>query len=142
MRTTIIAISMITVVAMTSYAQETDPPKRISEQWVAAQERQVMYETRLHELDAIIDKEMATMRTMSPGTERQALMQTHRNHMLEAVGLMVKLGDPGLRDVLAEHAGPQSVDDAHRLMMLEDRLDMIVVMMESLLTCANDTTGC
>jgi len=117
-----------------SWAQETDPSHDISKQWAAEQTRRVENQARLNELIGTMTEEMATIRATTNREERGALMTAHREHMREALGLMRSLGGTHLHEVVSEHAGPgMEVGDAQRLDDLENRLDMMLVMMESVI---------
>ena len=50
-------------------------------------------------------EEREEIRGTADKNKRQALIASHRENMLEAMGLMLDMGGTHLRDVLAEHIG-------------------------------------
>jgi hypothetical protein len=138
------------MLASTAWGQETDPAKQIAEQWRVEQAQHDARQARLDELISVMAREMETIRNTEDQSKRQALMATHRNNIREAMDLMREMGGVHMRDVLAEHLGPGAASDANaehnhtmparprdhmsdsrRLADLENRVDMLQVMMES-----------
>lgn len=137
----------------TAMAAQASGDTEWQQEVAAREERQV----RLDELLAIISSEMATIRATEDLQEREALMDVHRGHMLEAMELMQEMGSDQMQDVIAEHMasgleqearadhrarGPKTrshrrpraeLSDAQRLADLEIRVDMMQVMIESLM---------
>ena len=151
----------LTAVLLTSsvWAQESDPDSKIDVQWAAEKAERTDRQARLDELMGTLTEEMATIRKTKNRTERQALMVKHREHMAEAMSLMRGMGGTHMRELMTEHmesatgAGMKSdpprhrhkgrgiqsyrpraeMSDAQRLTDLENRLDMMQVMMESMM---------
>lgn len=157
MRTIATAIALIAVMSTgTSWAQESDPANEIAEQWQAEQAERVERQAWLDELMNTMADEMQAIRNAGNRDEREALMATHREHMREAMVLMRSMGGPHLREVMAEHLGdgmdPETdsdvprhqhkrwvpsrprneMSDAQRLTDLENRVDMMQIMIESI----------
>ena len=157
----VIALTVV-LLAGSARAQETDPAKKVQTQWAAEKAERAERQTRLDELMGTLTEEMANIREAKNHTERQALMVKHREHMQEAMSLMRGMGGERMRELMAEHMGsglkhemkseqPQRVrpswglgmvttprpraemSDAQRLIDLENRLDMMQVMMESMM---------
>ena len=147
-----IPIAFATVVLMvsgTAWAQETDPAKQIAEYWQAEQVQREARQARLDELMSTMAQEMEAIRDAGDPAERQALMVTHRKNMLEAMQLMRNMGGTHLQDVVADHLGSVAgagsmhdhavparprvhMSDSTRLADLENRVDMMQIMIESI----------
>lgn len=134
-------------------AQQSEPAQHTAESLAAERaERQA----QLDELMGSMAEEMAVIRDVKDPEKRKALMATHREHMREAMQLMRGMGGAHMREVMAEHLGPgmqpdtdadrphhlhkrmaaaprTELSDAERLIDLENRLDMMQVMMESMM---------
>ncbi len=151
----------LTAVLLTSsvWAQESGPATKNDVQWAAEKAERADSQARLDELMSTLTEEMAAIRKTKKRTERQALMVKHREHMAEAMSLMRGMGGTHMRELMTEHmesgmgAGMQSdrprhrhkssgirsyrprgeQSDAQRLTDLENRLDMMQVMMESMM---------
>lgn len=151
-------ITLVAVfLASSGWAQETDPVQIISDHWAAEQAQRAKDQARLEGLMDTVAAEMTRIRATENRTERDALMATHRQHMREAMALMRGMGGAHLREVMAEHTGSgmdpgmkmdrqqgmlkpmvpsrprMEMSDAQRLTDLENRLDMMQVMMESVM---------
>lgn len=158
MRNTPTVIALVTLLlAGTGWAQESDPASEIAEEWTGEQALRELRQARLDVLMGTIAEEMHTIRNTQNRKERQALMSTHRENMREAMGLMREMGGTRMREVMAEHAGPgpaptadsdqpkrkyrgisltrplEQLSTSRRLADLENRLDMMQVMMESMM---------
>jgi len=138
-------------------AQETDPANEIAAQYAAEKAAREARQARLDELMGIMAGEMEALRSAKSRKGREAVMETHRKHMREAMSLMQGMGGQRMREVMGGHmdagggqpmmagkAGHQhkqgmaarpraDMSDAQRLSDIENRLDMMQVMMESLM---------
>tara|TARA_R110002096_G_scaffold170341_1_gene342683 strand:+ start:16278 stop:16772 length:495 start_codon:yes stop_codon:yes gene_type:complete len=154
---TFVAALAILLPASISWAQETDPASEIADQWSADQALRELRQARLDELMSTIAEEMQAIRSSENPRERETLMATHRESMREAMGLMRDMGGAHMREVMAEHMGPgpapvddsgralhqhkrmshaqrrSHMSDARRLADLENRVDMMQVMLESMM---------
>jgi hypothetical protein len=134
---------------MPAWAQETDPAGEIAEYWRAEQAQRESRQTRLDALMSTMAQEMEAIRHSIDQEERQALMVTHRKNMLEAMQLMRDMGGAHLQDVVAAHLGSdvgsdgkhghvmparerEHMSDSARLADLENRVDMVQIMIESI----------
>jgi len=139
------------------WAQETDLVREIDEQYAAQQAAREANQARLNELMGSMAGEMEALRNTQSRKEREAVMVTHRKNMREAMSLMRGMGGTRMREVMGGHldsgmghdkaAGKSGhkhkqsmpmrprgdMSDARRLTDLENRLDMMQVMMESLM---------
>lgn len=139
------------------WAQETDPANEIAAQYAAEKADREARQARLDELMGTMAEEMESLRNAKSRKDREAVMATHREHMREAMGLMRGMGGTRMREVMGDHMGsgmgqkmasggpkhqhkrasaarPRAeMSDAQRLADLENRLDMMQVMMESLM---------
>lgn len=153
----VIAVPIAVLLFASAWAQETDPAQDISAEWAAERAQRAENQARLDGLMGTMAKEMADIRATKNRKKREALMATHREHMREAMGLMRSMGGMHMREVMAEHAGPgmkQGMDmgspqhmhkrmnssgphpemtTEDRLSDLENRMDMMHVMMESMM---------
>jgi hypothetical protein len=137
------------MVSGTAWVQETDPAKQIAEYWQAEQTQRESRQARLDELMSTMAQEMEAIRGTGDPAQRQALMVTHRKNMLEAMQLMRDMGGAHLQEVVAghlaagtgadgkhEHAMParsrEHMSDSSRLADLENRVDMMQIMIESI----------
>jgi hypothetical protein len=129
-------------------AEETDPARQIGEYWHAQQVQREERQGRLDELMSTMATEMQSIRNAGSDKERQALMTDHRASMHEAMALMREVGGLHLQDVLSDHIGSgagaggkhamhaqprEHMSDSSRLADLENRLDMIQIVLESIL---------
>ncbi len=131
-------------------AQETDPVQDIAQYWEQEQAQRAERQARLQELMSTLAEEMEAIRGTTDKSKSQALLATHRANMHEAMGLMIDMGGPHLRDVLAEHIGAgagaggkhqhampmqarEHMSDSVRLSDIENRLDMLQIIIESIL---------
>lgn len=152
----VIAVAVL-LLSGTGWAQETDPADDMAEQWTAEQSAREVRQAKLEALMVTMAEEMQTIRSTKNRKERQELMATHRESMREAMGLMRGMGGMHMREVMAKHMGPgkgtsadsnrprhqhkravlarprAQMSDAQRLADLENRLDMMQVMMESMM---------
>ena len=139
------------------WAQETDPANEIAQQYAAERAAREARQARLDELMGTMANEMETLRNAKSRKDRAAVMETHRMHMREAMSLMRGMGGERMREVMGGHmdvgmgqtmgadgpahqhkrgmgARPRAdMSDAQRLADIENRLDMMQVMMESLM---------
>ena len=154
--TVVVAIAALLLTGA-SGAQETDPANEAAEQWTAEQTLRELRQARLDDLMGTMAAEMQAIRNTSNRDERETLMNTHRKTMREAMDLMRDMGGAHMRDVMAEHMGsgrslasdsdrpahqhkrmtpaqPRAqMSDSQRLADLENRVDMMQVMMESMM---------
>jgi hypothetical protein len=125
-------------------AQETDPARQIGEYWHAQEVQREQRQARLDELMSTMATEMQSIRNASSDKERRALMAAHRSSMHEALTLIREIGGLHLQDVLSDHVGAgakhvahaqprEHMSDSARLADLENRLDMIQILLESIL---------
>ena len=136
---------------------ETDPASDMAEQYAAEQAAREARQVRLNELMGIMAEEMDALHSAKSRKDRAAVMETHRKHMREAMSLMRGMGGERMREVMGGHmdagmgqkmgadgpahqhkrgmgARPRAdMSDAQRLADIENRLDMMQVMMESLM---------
>jgi hypothetical protein len=136
------------MISGTAWVEETDPAREIADYWRAEQVQREARQTRLDELMSTMAQEMEAIRHNSDPTERQALLGTHREHMLEAMQLMRNMGGAHLQEVVAGHLGSdvgsdgkhthgmptharEHMSDSTRLADLENRVDMVQIMIES-----------
>jgi hypothetical protein len=136
---------------------ETDPANEMAAQYAAEQAAREARQVRLDELMGIMAGEMEAIGSAKSRKDREAVMETHRKHMREAMSLMRGMGGKRMREVMAGHmdagmkkkmtsADPMhqhkrmaasrpraDMSDAQRLTDLENRLDMMQVMMEALM---------
>lgn len=155
---TLIAALATLLLTSSGWAQETDPANDIAEQWSAEQTLRELRQARLDELMSAMAEEMKAIRSSENPDERQMLMATHRETMREAMGLMRDMGGAHMREVMAEHMGPgrapaadsarashqhkrkphaqprSQMSDSQRLADLENRVDMMQVMLESMMS--------
>ena len=152
---------MIALVAMlatgTIGAQETDMSQEWTQQRAAERAQHAQDQSRMDALMGNMAKEMADLRATTDPKKRAALMKTHRENMRESMGLMRGMGGERMQTMMSEHAGPgmqhkdsgdaskpahkhkrmirprAEMSDAERLADLENRLDMMQVMMESMM---------
>jgi len=146
---TIIFAVIALVVSGSTWAQETDPATQIADYWQAEQVQREVRQTRLDELMLTMAREMEAIRNTSDQQKRQTLMATHRENMLEAMQLMRNMGGAHLQDVVANHLGSGAgaggehehampararthMSDSIRLADLENRIDMMQIMIESI----------
>ena len=138
----------LALLVSSAWAQETDPDRDISDEWAAEQAVRAERQDRLDELMMSMANEMAEIRATTDRTKRESLMAAHRENMREAMGLMRSMGGIHMREVMAEHTGP-GMQHAHkgmhasqthpemsgeqRITDLENRMDMMHVMMESMM---------
>ncbi len=141
------------------WSQETDLAREMTERYAAEQAARESRQVRLDELMGIMADEMTTLRSARSRKDREAVMDTHRKHMREAMSLMRGMGGARMREVMGGHmdagtdhqrntpadgkahqhergmmARPRAdMSDAQRLADVENRLDMMQVMMESLM---------
>jgi uncharacterized protein YicC (UPF0701 family) len=137
------------MVSGTAWVQETDPAKEIADYWRAEQAQRESRQARLDTLMSTMAEEMEAIRHTSDQGERQALMVTHRENMLEAMQLMRNMGGAHLQEVVAGHLGSdvgsdskhthgmpararEHMSDSARLGDLENRVDMMQIMIESI----------
>jgi hypothetical protein len=137
------------MVSGTAWAQETDPAKQIAEYWQAEQAQRESRQARLDELMSTMAEEMEAIRGADDPAKRQALMVTHRKNMLEAMQLMRSMGGTHLQEAVADHLGSgvgaggdhnhaaptrprEHMSDSSRLADLENRVDMMQIMIESI----------
>lgn len=152
----VIAITVL-LLSGSGWGQEVDPANEIAAQWTAEQTLRELRQARLDELMSKIAEEMEAIRNTRNREERETLMTTHRETMREAMALMRDMGGTNMREVMAEHMGPgiapaadsdrsqhlhkrmplarprAQMSDAERLADLENRLDMMQIMMESMM---------
>lgn len=146
-RLTLALTMVVALLAGNGWAQDHHPEDDWAA-WNAERTARAEREARLDELMGRMTGDMAAIRDAKSTKERQALMATHKEHMREAMGLMRSMGGKHLREVMADHlqAGAQSaaesrapmwpradMSDAQRLTDLENRMDMMQVMVESLM---------
>lgn len=153
--TAAIGVALLFLVG-SGWAQETDPASETAEQWQVEQAAREQRQARLDELMATMADEMQAIRGAKSRSERDVLMASHQTTMREAMALMRDMGGNHMRKVMAEHvdaaAGPDTasdhqahrhkrsaaarpraqMSDSERLADLENRLDMMQVMMESM----------
>ena len=129
--------------------------------WTALVAARIERQAELDELMGTMAAEMAVIRKTKDRKKREAFMAAHRTHMREAMSLTRGMGGKRMREIMAEHMGsgmasdmrpgtdtdqPQhtqtrtpaarprvEMSDAQRLRDLENRLDMMQVIMESML---------
>lgn len=141
-----------------SWAQEPSARQDATDDdLVAEQLEDVARQARLDELMGIMLEEMTVIRETEERDDREALMAEHREHMREAMSLMHGMGGDRMRELMSSHmdaeltpAEPESrpahlhkrarpappragISIAQRLTDLENRMDMMQIMMESLL---------
>lgn len=140
-----------------AWAQETDPAGELTDQWAAEQAARAVRQERLDGLMVTMASEMADIRATTNRAERESLMVAHRENMREAMGLMRSMGGAHLRKAMSQHVRPGTKEEmgssmsehAHkgmdssqpliemtseqRLSDLENRMDMMHVMMESMM---------
>ncbi len=138
-----------------AWAGEIDPVRVIEEEWraerVAAEQRR----TRIDELESVLSSQMDAIRRATSDDERRTLLAEHRLSLQEALQLMRATHNAPWEDISAEHLGParvsnvgaghathhpgnvksgeydESADDV-RLADLENRIDMMQIMIESM----------
>lgn len=140
--------TVVLMVSGTAWAGETDPARDIAEYWRVEQAQRESRQARLDELMSTMAEEMEAIRGAGNPAERQALMITHRENLLEALQLMRNMGGAHLQDVVADHLAPNTavgskhghavaarprehMSDSTRLVDLENRVDMMQIMIES-----------
>lgn len=140
-----------------SWAQAPDAANEIDKQWQAEQSDRDQRQARLDQLMSTMATEMQAIRNTGNRKERDALMAEHRRTMREAMDLMHDMGGTHMREMMAEHMGsgtesdtdsngprhlhkrmtparPRAqMSDAQRLADLENRVDMMQIMMESMM---------
>lgn len=146
------------LVAGRAWAQEPSAGQNSTEDELAAEQLEdVEWQARLDELMEIMFEEMTVIRDTEERDDREALMAEHREHMREAMSLMHGMGGDRMRELMSSHmdaeltpAEPASrpahlhrrarpaqpragISIAQRLTDLENRMDMMQIMMESLL---------
>lgn len=152
----VIGMSLL-LLAGSGWAQETNPASEIAQQLQAEQMERAQRQARLDALMETIADEMQAIRNSKNREERDALMVPHRENMREAMALMRDMGGMRMREVMTEHLDPAvnpksssdrpahlhkrpppvrpraTISDSERLADLENRLDMMQVMMESMM---------
>lgn len=128
-----------------AWAQETDPAGQLADQWAAEAAARAERHERLEDLMMVMTSEMADIRATTNRAKRDSLMETHRENMREAMGLMRSMGGMHMRKVMSQHAGPgmkagmdssqphPEMSNDQRFSEIENRMDMMLVMMESML---------
>ena len=127
-------------------ANETDWARQIGEYWRVQEIEREQRQASLDELMSTMATEMESIRNAANDQEREALLAAHRSSTHEAMTLMREMGGLHLREVLSDHLGSggggkhtayheprEHMSDAARLADLENRLDMIQIMLESIL---------
>jgi hypothetical protein len=146
-----LVLVMAVLLTSSSWAQET------SDQSANEQAKRTEQQVQVDEMMDTLAEEMAAIRGAKSQKERHALMATHQQHMREAMGLMRDMGGMHMREVMTEHMGPsmepkpgaehrrhwhkrtapirprEELSNAQRLTDLENRLDMMQVIIESLM---------
>ncbi len=153
----IVTVPIAVLLFAGAWAQETDPAQEIADQWAVEQALRVERQARLDTLMVTMAKEMAAIRSTTNRREKESLMVVHRENMREAMSLMRGMGGMHMREVMSEHMGSgmkpgmgsgmpehgqkrmnSSLSHAEpsneqRLTDLENRMDMMHVMMESMM---------
>ena len=156
-KSTVVIALTVALFAGSVWAQETNYAKEIRDQWAAEKAERAERQAKLDELMGTLTEEMAAIQETKDHTKRQGLMATHREHMREAMSLMRGMSGERMRELTAEHMGsgmkhkmkserPQhrhkgiasprpraEMSDAQRLTDLENRIDMMQVMVESMM---------
>lgn len=153
----VVAVFLALVLSSAGWAQETDAADEIDQQLQAEQADRDQRQAKLDQLMGTMAIEMQAIRDSNNRSERDALMTEHRHTMREAMDLMHEMGGTHMREMMAEHMGPgaapaaetdrpqhlhkrmaparprEQMSDAQRLSDLENRVDMMQVMMESMM---------
>jgi len=153
----IVTVPIAVLLFAGAWAQETDPGREIADQWAAEQALRIEQQARLDTLMVTMAKEMAEIRSTTDRREKESLMVVHRENMREAMSLMRGMGGMHMRKVMSEHLGsgtkpgmgsgmpehghkrmnpslPQAdPSNEQRVTDLENRMDMMHVMMESMI---------
>ena len=128
-------------------AQPADPAQNIRVTPRATLEAKLENEARLYQVVQSMNREMALLRDTTDSAKREELMNMHKRHLHETMMLLRMTAGDSMVRILNEHM-PAAFDrslqegavtrgertpDEDRIYKLEERIDMLQVVMESML---------